>query len=556
MRNERATSESFSARLVRSHLDGEGLRDREARAVRLFSWLTTGAAVLGVAFAPLLGSAQTLLLVGALGALSLLERRLATRIEGGFFRPWLPWVNSAVEASTPGILLVLDEIFHGPELALTREGLVVYAAAVLLSALRLRRRLSLFAGALAATEYLAFYFAVCLPSLPAVHLATLEPGFALVRAALLLASGGLAALLASQLVSVAQGAVRHVREQDFAGKYIIHERLGAGGMAEVFRATYSPEGGFEKPVAIKRILASYAGDPEFLDLFRREARLGSMLSHPNVVQILDVGRQGPSLFMAMELVDGLSLLEAMRVLLRPLPMAAVAYVGAELADALDYIHRRAGPSGEPLHLVHRDVNPANILASRYGEVKLADFGIARAARGSHLTRPGVLRGKLSYLAPEQLEGDSLDGRSDLFSLGLTLRETLTGRRLFHGSEAEILAAIVDSAPLPNASLDLAGVPGELDQAIAGLLRRDPEARTASGQELRAALCLVPPPAAPYPNGKEELAAFVRQALERKAGSASAPPDDPNRTRRVVDPLAEARAVALGEPAPRPRRLAN
>jgi hypothetical protein len=212
-------------------------------------------------------------------------------------------------------------------------------------------------------------------------------------------------LVGASVVGRIRALVHAARKKDLVGKYILGERLGAGGMAEVFLATYSPEGGFERTVAVKRILPSYAEQPESIALFRREAELGAGLAHPNVVQVLDFGADGDTWFIAMEFVDGLPLSRLLTHARRagtPLPLAACVYVIEQLAQALDYIHTRSSATGSPLQLVHRDVNPPNVLVSRLGEVKLNDFGVARAAGKEQLTEAGMLRGKVGYAAPEHL----------------------------------------------------------------------------------------------------------------------------------------------------------
>jgi serine/threonine-protein kinase len=310
------------------------------------------------------------------------------------------------------------------------------------------------------------------------------------------------------------------------GKYMLHERIGSGGMAEVYRATYSPEGGFEKQVALKRILPSYADDAEFVSLFRREAELCSTLHHPNIVQVFDLGRHGNTYFLAMEYVDGLPLSTVLRALgWQGLPLGAVTFLGAELAAALDYLHRRTGRAGEPLHLIHRDVNPPNVLVSRIGEVKLSDFGIARDAARAQLTVAGSIRGKLGYMAPEQVYGQHIDGRMDLFALGLTLHEALTGRRLLVGQdETELMRAAAEQELVPPSRLR-PDVPPELDAVVMGLLERDVNRRTATGAEVRQQLLALKGEAAPLPQGQLSLAYTAQQALlntRQGADSGSAP----------------------------------
>jgi hypothetical protein len=227
------------------------------------------------------------------------------------------------------------------------------------------------------------------------------PGTPLVLSALV--PLGVGATLAT-VVGRIRSLLHEARAKDLVGKYVLGDRLGVGGMAEVFLATYSPEGGFERKVAVKRILPSYSENSESVALFRREAELGAMLAHPNIVQVLDFGTDGNTYFLAMEYVDGLSLSRLLawcRQTDTRLPLPAVVTIAWKMSEAADSIHSRTSPTGTLLKLVHRDVNPPNILISRIGEVKLGDFGIARASTSEHLTAAGILRGKVGYSAPEQ-----------------------------------------------------------------------------------------------------------------------------------------------------------
>jgi serine/threonine-protein kinase len=282
-------------------------------------------------------------------------------------------------------------------------------------------------------------------------------------------------------------------------------------MAEVFRATYSPEGGFEKQVAVKRVLPAFSDNAEFMGMFRREAELGSMLIHPNVVQVLDLGRHQNLLFLAMEFVDGMSLAALLQKLPeRRLPPAAVAYLGAELAGALAYVHSRTGPKGEPLHLVHRDINPPNVLLSFIGEVKLTDFGIARAAHQVSLTQSHTVRGKAGYMAPEQVYAKQLDGRADLFALGLTLHEALTGQPALQGdTDMALMLASTRQDIVPPSQL-MPHISPKMDAIIMGLLQPELERRTPSGEALQRQLMALTGHEAPYPQGRQLLV----EALKR------------------------------------------
>jgi hypothetical protein len=314
--------------------------------------------------------------------------------------------------------------------------------------------------------------------------------------------------------------VAESRSADLLGKYILGERLGVGGMAEVFKATYSPEGGFERPVAVKRVLPHLVNDPQFIERFRREAELTARLVHPNIVQVLDFGRHLDTYFLAMEWVEGVPLNRLAR---SPLPACVVSWIALQLADALDFIHSRQGPDGRPLGLVHRDLNPPNILVSRLGEVKLADFGVARVTATPGVTRTGVVVGKLAYMAPEQLSGPQYDGRADLFALGATLHELLTGRRLFlASSDVETMQAVLNH-PVPRLGAERSDVPRELEAIVMGLLERAVERRTLTGAMLRAQLMALTGEAAPLPKGQRMLAEVVVAAPPAAPVAAPKPP---------------------------------
>ncbi|MET0405467.1 MAG: serine/threonine-protein kinase [Cystobacter sp.] len=448
----------------------------------------------------------------------------------GWFHPAICWFNVCLENSAVGLLFLFDIIFananEAAEQALSNPSAVLWSAIIVLAALRSNLRLALFAGGLVAAEMLLLYFFVALPRMSEPIPLMFTPTLMWQRAAYYFITGWMAALVASHLMSKAEEALRAIRARELLGKYFLHERLGVGGMAEVFRATYSPEGGFEKVVAIKRILPAYAEDEDFVTLFRREAELVSLLNHPNIVQVLDVGRFGDTYFMAMEYIEGVSLRELLK-LHGPLPPAAVAFMAAEMGQALDYVHRRTASDGTPLNLVHRDVNPPNILLSRIGEVKLGDFGVARAAIHVRLTRADRVRGKLGYLAPEQARGEAFDGRADLFALGLSLHEALTGRRVFGGDDVSDTTRGEPPDTLMPPSHFRPGIPPQLDAAIMGLLDWRIGRRTARGLKLREQMYELTGSFAPYPQGQQELARLVQEAMARR--SEPAPAKLPERT---------------------------
>ncbi|MBS2030210.1 MAG: protein kinase [Deltaproteobacteria bacterium] len=269
------------------------------------------------------------------------------------------------------------------------------------------------------------------------------------------------------------------------GRYTLHALLGRGGMGEVFLATGPGVAGVEKRLAIKRLLPTLADDPGFVARFLDEARLVVQLCHGNIVPVFEAGQVGRDYFLAMELVDGLNLREVQRALrerstLCPVPLAVL--VAHEVARGLDYAHRKTAPDGTPLGIIHRDVSPQNVLLGYDGEVRLVDFGIAKATGRSQLTVTGGLLGKFGYMSPEQAMGYPLDGRSDLFALGAVLHELLTGAPLFDGAtDPEVLRKVQDAVVAPP-SLLRPDVPPELDALVLRLLARDPKDRFRNASE--------------------------------------------------------------------------
>jgi serine/threonine-protein kinase len=366
-------------------------------------------------------------------------------------------------------------------------------------------RISIAVGFVAAIEYVT----ISLTTHAAATITPRERFDVLGHGAFFVLAGVLAAAVASYFVRQAQAALQAVRAQDLLGKYLLHERLGVGGMAEVLRATYSPEGGFEKIVAVKRVRRDLSANAKFVALFREEAALCSRLAHPNILQVFDAGRLEDQYMLAMEFVDGASLRNVLFATGPRLPLAAATFVAMEVAGALDYLHSRCAPDGTPLEIVHCDVNPPNVLASRLGEVKLADFGVARAVMRSELD-PDQVYGKLSYMAPEQARG-KLAGQTDLFALGLMLFEMVTGERVF---EPRSVAEVAQYDGLPMAAdraLDREFIPGELAAVIRALLAPEPSDRPATGADVRKRLLAITGEAAPFPSGQSLLAARVRVA---------------------------------------------
>jgi serine/threonine protein kinase len=229
------------------------------------------------------------------------------------------------------------------------------------------------------------------------------------------------------------------------GKYFLTDRIAVGGMAEIYKAKTFGVDGFEKVLAIKKILSHCSADIEFITMLTDEAKLVVNLSHANIVQVYDLGRVGDDYFISMEFIDGINLrdlVEKSRELHEPIPIDIAIYIISEVCRGLDYAHSKKGTDGEPLEIIHRDVSPQNILVSYDGGVKLVDFGIAKAARNLSQTHAGILKGKVNYMAPEQAFGKPMDKRTDVFSLGNVFYELITCKRLFFGeSQMEILKKI-------------------------------------------------------------------------------------------------------------------
>jgi len=274
------------------------------------------------------------------------------------------------------------------------------------------------------------------------------------------------------------------------GKYYLVDKISTGGMAEVFKAKTYSHGGFENLLVIKRILSHLGEDQEFVDMFIDEAKVSVALQHANIVHLYDFGRIGDDWFMAMECLDGKDVRNILRQLARRrrfLPIEHAIYIASEACKGLDYAHRKTDLQGQNYGIVHRDVSPSNILVSYEGDVKVADFGIAKAQFSSLDTVGGVLKGKYEYMSPEQASGRTVDLRSDLFSLGIILHEMLTGRRLFKtGSEFTTLERI-KSCEVPPPSYVNARVPEALDRIVMKALARAPEDRYQTAAEMGLAL---------------------------------------------------------------------
>ncbi|UJR81227.1 serine/threonine-protein kinase [Sandaracinus amylolyticus] len=262
-------------------------------------------------------------------------------------------------------------------------------------------------------------------------------------------------------------------------RYVLLERIGVGGMAEVFRASVRGAEGFERPIAIKRILPELSQDTDFVRMFVDEAKIAVQLQHPNIVQIFDLGREGREYFIAMELVHGKDL-RAIQVRARQagarLPLAVSLHIVMKVCEALHHAHCAVSHHGRPLCVVHRDVTPQNVLVSYDGEVKVTDFGLAKAVGRATETRAGVVKGKLAYMAPESFTGMGVDHRSDVFGAGILLWEMLSGRRLFVGANDMETVEKARLAIVPSLRAIDPSIPPEVERIVRTALARDREHR--------------------------------------------------------------------------------
>lgn len=327
------------------------------------------------------------------------------------------------------------------------------------------------------------------------------------------------------------------------GNYLLFDRIGRGGMAEIFLARGTTELGGTRRLVVKEILPVLSSDPGFARMLVREAKLAAHLSHRNIVQVSELGRESHRLFICMEYVEGYDLNQLLRQLSQrqlPLPAEFALLVVREVLAALDYAHRAADGSGAPLAIVHRDVSPSNVLVSFDGEVKLCDFGIARAHESAAVVEGDASRaratrvaGKSAYMAPEHARGDEIDARADIFAAGILLWELCAGRRLYRGSEEEMLAQaqrgevpVLPDRGLPNQS--------RLQEILDRALCIDPAGRYQSAGQMLEAL-------EEYVFGSQlmgselRLGAFLtdhfadeivtlRRSRERAAEAAAATPD--------------------------------
>jgi hypothetical protein len=313
------------------------------------------------------------------------------------------------------------------------------------------------------------------------------------------------------------------------GRYSVHDRIGSGGMATVHLGRLVGEVGFSRIVAIKCMASHLAEDPEFRAMFLDEARLAARIRHPNVVSTIDVGTSDEGMFLVMDYVPGESLAALVRTLASRgarIPIAIAVRILADTLSGLHAAHVATDEAGEPLAIVHRDVSPQNVLVATDGLARVLDFGIAKAAGRSHVTRDGAVRGKFRYMAPEQVKDRAVTPRTDVYAASVVLWEILTGERLFGGSnDAAVVARVLEGVVVRPSKL-APEVPGELDAIVLHGLSRDPAERFASAQEMAEALEAAGQPATARQVGRwvEETAGDAierrREQIARMTGAVS------------------------------------
>jgi eukaryotic-like serine/threonine-protein kinase len=338
--------------------------------------------------------------------------------------------------------------------------------------------------------------------------------------------------------------IRNVKKPTPFGKYYLLERINTGGMAEVFRAKAFGVEGFERLVAVKRILSNIAEDKEFIRMFIEEAKLAVQLNHANIAQIFDLGVVDGSYYIALEHVHGRDLramFDRCRQIGDPMPVSQACFVVMKVCEGLDYAHNKRDQAGRELHLVHRDVSPQNVLVSFEGEVKLIDFGIAKAAGKGSKTQAGILKGKFGYMSPEQVRGIPVDRRSDVFSCGIVLYELLTGERLFVGeSDFSTLEKVRNVEILPPSTYNRR-IPDELERICLKALAKDPEERYQNAIDLHDELQAFVYTAGEF-YSRKDLAGWMKKTFGREIEEETAKLES---YRQLKAPVADPQPASLG-----------
>ncbi len=303
-----------------------------------------------------------------------------------------------------------------------------------------------------------------------------------------------------------------------AERYELHAEIARGGMATVHLGCLRGAGGWSRIVAIKRLHPQFARDVTFRTMLEDEARLSARVRHPNVVQTLDVVAHQDELWLVLEYVHGVSLARLLDAALRAgeaVPPPVAVSIACGMLEGLAVAHEATGVRGEPLGLVHRDVSPQNVLVGADGVARLADFGVAKARGRAQTTTDGQVKGKLAYMAPEQVSGTRIDRRADVWATGVVLWEALVGRRLFQGTDAEIASRVL-AAPIEAPSRCRPGLPEALDVVVLGALQREPTRRLGDAREMVRRLA-----AAVTPATAGEVAAWVDEQASVELGARGA-----------------------------------
>jgi eukaryotic-like serine/threonine-protein kinase len=317
-------------------------------------------------------------------------------------------------------------------------------------------------------------------------------------------------------------------------KYRIIDKIDSGGMAEIYRAEAELIQGMKRTVAIKRILPHLTQNEKFVAMFLDEARLSLYLNHANIVHVYDIGRSGDTYFIVMEYVQGVNLrsLSASVNLHKGFTIPQALFITKEVCQGLGYAHDMGSPEdGKPLNIVHRDISPPNILLSLNGEVKLVDFGLAKAATQVEHTDPGIVKGKFSYLSPEAASGKEVDWRSDIFACGIILFELLTGRRLFVGETDFQTVELVRQARIPSIRALNSEVPDELEAVVLKALALRPEDRFQHAYELQDALAQLL-----FSRGLKVTSRDIAQSVRKCMSEAQKSAPAPNLSQGVIDEL--------------------
>ena len=348
------------------------------------------------------------------------------------------------------------------------------------------------------------------------------------------------------------------------GQYVLLEKIATGGMAEVWKARMRGVEGFQKIVAIKKILPHLSDNQDFIEMFVDEAKLAAQLNHNNIIHIYDLGKIQSSYYIAMEYIDGYDLKNILKKAQerdQPLSVEIALFVASKIAAALDYAHRKRDFEDKEMGLVHRDVSPQNVLISEEGDIKLCDFGIAKAASKASHTQAGALKGKLQYMSPEQAWGRNIDKRSDIFALATVLFEMLTARKLFSGdNELSILEQVREARVTPPSQYNDEVTP-QIDAIVLKALQKDPANRYQTAGEMQRDLDAVLYSFKPTPTSADlaiymhRLATSVATPMHTMEAHAPEPVQAANELKPLKPAVVAAPAIPTSMPAPMPSVIA-